>query len=808
MGFDVKYALRMLFKRPLFSAIIVLTVALGIAATTTAFSVVNAVLIEPLPYPSPEQLVYVWEHNLPRAQDRNVVSPANFIAWIERQPGVFSSIAAFGASSATVTGDGEPERIGLVQSTAALFPMLGATPLHGRLYVEGEDRQGAPAVVVLGESFWRRRFGGDPGVVGDEIMLNDRQFTIVGVMPASFQLQVPTSFGFSGATDAWAPIQISEQHRTWSGRYLQVLARLGPGITVQVAQDRMAELAQRLEAEFPERQAGWTVNVLPVRDQIVGDVSLALIVIFGAVLLVLLIACANVANLLLTRATERQQEVAVRAALGAGRRRLARQLVVESVTLAVFGGLTGVLLATWGVSALIALAPDIPRLDGVGLDLPVLGFALGATLFTGLLFGLAPAVHVLRSDIANWLRGRGGEGGRRDARRTRDALVIAEIALSLILLVGAGLLIRSLARLIDVGVGFDTAQLFTGTIDLPGARYADGEPPSIQFFEQLVDRVQAIPGVEAASAITFAPLTGPGSATSFRALDRPPPEAGEDPVADIRWVHRDYHRTMDIPLLRGRLFDRQDGPGAPLRVVISEAMQRELWPDADALGRFIEMEWGDTLVAEIIGVVGDVRHNGPGDAPRSMIYWNHEQFEAFNMMTLVVRASGDPLALAPAIRNEIRQLDPTLPMYGLGTMEQLLADALKRARFAAFSLGVFATLALALALIGIYGVMSYVTGRRIQEFGVRLALGADPAQMIRLVVRHGMMLVAIAVAVGTAGALALTRIMQRMLFEVGAGDAPTYMLMASLIALTALAACWVPARRASAVNPIVAMRTE
>ena len=807
MGFDVRYALRMLFRTPLFSSIVVVTVALGIAATTTAFSVVNAVLIEPLPYPEPAQLVYVWEHNLPRARDRNVVSPANFIAWREQASDVFASLAAFGASSATITGGGEPERIGLIQSTSALFPMLGATPLVGRLYVEGEDRDGAPRVAVLGEAFWRSRFGGDRTVVGREIMVNDRAATVIGVMPASFELEVPVAFGFTGTNDMYMPIQIGEQHRTAGGRYLQVLARLAPGITVEAARRQMISLAQRLEAEFPERQTGWSVNVLPMREQIVGDVSRALLVIFGAVSFVLLIACANVANLLLTRATERQQEVAVRAALGAGRRRLARQLIVESVTLAFTGGLVASLLAVWGIGALVALAPDIPRVGEISLDTPVLLFTFATTLLTGLLFGLAPAAHVLRSDLAGWLRGRSGEGGRREARRTRDALVVVEIALSLILLIGAGLLIRSLTRLMDVGVGFDTERVFTGTIDLPGARYPEG-PASIAFFEQLVDRVQAIPGVEAASAITFAPLSGPGSATDFRALDRPEPAAGEFPVADIRWVHRDYHRAMGIGLVRGRLFERQDGPGAPVRVVINEAMQRDLWPAEDPIGRRISMEWGDTLVAEIIGVVKDVRHDGPGAAPRAMIYWNHEQFEAFNMMTVVARTSGDPLAVLPSIRAELGALDPTLPIYGVQTMDGLLADALKRARFAAVSLGVFAALALALALIGVYGVMSYVTQRRVREFGVRLALGAEPSRMIALVVKQGMALVAAALAIGAIGALALGRLLRGLLFEVGVADPLTFAGTVALLVVTAFVACWLPARRAGAISPVAAMRAE
>jgi predicted permease len=806
MGFDFRYALRMLQKRPWFSFVVVLTIGLGIAATTTAFSVVHAVLLSPLPYPAPDRLVYVWEHNIARGQDRNVVSPLNYIAWRERATS-FESMAAFLAMSATITGDGEPERVGSVLVTADFFDILGAVPMRGRLFHAGEDRAEAARVVVLGENFWRRRYGGDAGIVGRTITLNDRPAEVVGILPASFQFDVPGGFGFTGTYDVWAPFPEQEAHRTWGGRYLTVIGRLAAGNNLDGAQRSMAALSQRLVEEFPDDLTGWTVNVVPMREQVVGDVSRALLVIFGAVSFVLLIACANVANLLLTRASERHQEVAVRVAMGASRVRIARQLIAESVALAAVGGGLGVLLSAWGVAVLRVLNPDIPRLETVALNGPVLAFAIGITVFTGLLFGLAPVIHVVRSNLAIWLRGRAGDGGRREAQRMRGALVVTEIALSLMLLIGAGLLGRSLLRLINVGVGFDTDRLLVATVELPSVRYENG-PEAAVFFEDLVDRVQRIDGVEAASAITFAPLSGPASATSFWPNDRPVPPAGDRPSAEIRWIHRDYHRAMDIPVLLGRPFNETDGPAAPLRVVISEALQREIWPNENPIGRTLTMPWDEDRVAEVIGVVRDIKHGGPNEVPRSMIYWNHVQFRDFNVMTIVARAERSPLALLPAIRAQLADMDPTLPLYAANTMDENLSAALTRARFAAVSLGVFATVALVLALIGIYGVMSYATGQRINEFGVRLALGAHPGHVVGLVLRQGIVLISVAVGLGVAGALILSRVLQNLVFEVDTLDPLTFVTMVVILALTALAACWIPAHRASVINPVRAMRAD
>jgi putative ABC transport system permease protein len=467
----------------------------------------------------------------------------------------------------------------------------------------------------------------------------------------------------------------------------------------------------------------------------------------------------------------------------------------------------GLLLSAWGIAVLDILNPDIPRLDTVTLNGSVLLFATGLTLLTGLLFGLAPVIHVMRSNLAVWLRGRSGDGGRREAQRMRGAMVVTEIALSLILLIGAGLLGRSLLRLIDVGVGFDTENLLVASIELPTARYEQGEQAAL-FFETLVEHVQGIDGVEAASAITFAPLGGPGSATSFWPNDRPVPPAGEHPIADIRWIHRDYHSAMEIPVLLGRAFDETDGANAPLRVVISENLKREIWPNESPIGRTLTMPWRGDRVAEVIGVVADVKHDGPNDVPRSMIYWNHAQFRDFNSMTLVVRGQRNPLTLLPAIRTRLAEMDPTIPIYAANTMEENHSAALTRARFAAVSLGAFASIALVLALVGIYGVMSYATGQRINEFGVRLALGAHPGHVVGLVLRQGMTLIALATGLGVLGALVLSRVLRNLVFEVDTLDPLTFITMVLVLALTAVAACWIPARRASLINPVRAMRSE
>ncbi|MGH7471033.1 MAG: ADOP family duplicated permease [Longimicrobiales bacterium] len=807
MQVELRQAIRFLLRRPGFSGVIVLTVALAIAATTVAFAVVDGALLEPLPYTAPEQLVVVWERNIPRNRERNVVSPTNYLHWRESTTS-FTGLGAIVQSGGTVTDRGDAERVGLVVASASLLQVLGAHALVGRLYREADDREGADPVVVLSEGYWLRRFGGDRNIIGQTLMLNGSPRTVIGVLSRRSEFKPAFSFSAgTGTIDVWLPPRYGAQARQARGRFLQVVARLRPGVTISQAQAEMSALARRARDEFPDRQAGWDVNVVPLRADIVGETRTMLLVIFGAVCFVLLIACANVANLLMTRATARQPEMAVRSALGAGRLRLMRQLLLESLLLATLGGVAGVGLAQFALRALIASAPDIPRVDAIALDGSVLGFALLATVITSLLFGLAPALHMAGANAASWLKDRGGASARLGARQLRGALVVVQVSLSLVLLIGAGLLVRSLANRLALGVGFETEQLLTADVELSGQRYAEPRAQAL-FFEQLVDRVRTLPGVSAVSAITFAPLTGGASATTFWVLDRARPPAGELPGADIRWVHRDYFRTLAIPIVAGQTFTDADGQNAPLRVVINETGARTLFPGESAVGRRIAMPWNDTLVAEIAGVVGDVRHDGPDSEPRSMLYWEHRQFRSFSNMTLIVRAAGNPTDLVPGLRAALNELDANLPLYNARTMPQLFSAVLARSRFATIALGLFALLALVLAGIGIYGVVSYATQQRFREIGIRMALGADRSSVIRLVVTQGVALIGIALVIGAAGAVGLSRLLGSLVFDVSTRDPLTFLGMAVLLGLVGFLASWLPARRASGIDPVNAIRAE
>ena len=805
MSSELRQAARFLRRRPVFSGAIVLTVALAIAATTLAFAVVDGVLLEPLPYANADRLVVVWEHNVKRGQDRTSASPANFLTWREELK-VFDALASVVQLSTTVLGQGEPERVGVMQASATYFDLVGARPLVGRLYGKADDVEGAAPVVVLSQGYWQRRFGADRGIVGRTLTVGGQPRTVIGVLPGRFDFQPQATFGSIGSRDVWLPPQFNASARRFSGRYLQVLGRLAPGVAVERAQQEASALAARLAEAFPDRQTGWDVNVVPLKRDLVGDARTTVLIVFGAVCFVLLIACANVANLLLTRATERQQEMAVRAAMGAGYRRLLRQLLVESLILSLLGGAAGLVLTRWGLNWLVTSTPDLPRLDAIRMTPSVVGFALLATLATALLFGLAPALHVAGADVGSWLRER-GTAGRRGAHRIRGTLVVVQVALSLVLLIGAGLLIRSLANRLTVGVGFDVSRLLTAEIQLPASRYDRPEAQS-RFFEQLVDRMAAAPGVRAASAIVFAPLAGKGSGTSFWPMDRPVPAADQQPVAEVRWVHRDFHRTVGIPLLAGRYFDDTDRRGVPLHVLINETGARQLWPGQSAVGKRIAMPWEDTLVAEVVGVVRDIRPDGPDVEPGIMLYWEHRQFRPFSQMTIVIRTTGDPTSVTPALRAAVRELDPQLPIYNIRTMADLFAGALARARFTTLSLGAFAFLALLLAAVGIYGVMAYATQQRAREIGIRIALGADRSAVTRMVVRQGMVLVALALTVGAVGAVTLSRVLRSLVFHVSTTDPPTFAAMAMLVSLGGLVACWLPARRATRVDPMVALRYE
>lgn len=811
MSAEVRQALRSFIRRPAFSAVIVLTVALAVAATTLVFGVVNGVLLAPLPYENPDRLVTVWEHlqRPDRDNPRNVVSPANFLTWRDQLES-FDALASLVAGSNTLLGEGNAERVGVMVASAAYFEIVGARPLAGRLYGEAEDVADGPAVAVLAEGYWRRRFGADTAVIGRTLTIGGTPTTVVGVLPQRFDFEPMMSFSGVGSRDLWMPPQWASNAREFGGRWLQVLARLAPGVSVEAAQQEASALAAGLAEAFPDRQRGWGVNVVPLHQDLVGDVREAVLIIFGAVCFVLLIACANVANLLMTRATERRQEMALRSALGAGRARLIRQLLIESFALSVAGGVAGLLAAWWGLRWLAVVAPDIPRLDAIGMPAPVIGFALLATVGAALLFGLAPAVHVVGAEVGSALKDR-GVAGRRGAQRLRGALVIAQVALSLVLLIGAGLLVRSLVNRLAAGVGFDVERLLTAEVQLPRDRYDSVERRSL-FFEQLVGQSAAIRGAQAVSAITFPPLAGAGSPSSFWVLDRPIPGPGQFPSADFRWVDHRYHSAMGIPLVAGRTLDERDHAGAPLAVVINETAATQLWPDESAVGKRIAIEgWpprGDTMRSEVVGVVGDVGHEGPETEPFPMLYWDHRQFQPMDQMTLVVRSDPDVAEIVPALRAVLRELDPQLPLYNVQTMDELYSEALGRAHFTTASLGFFALAALILAAIGVYGVMAYATEQRSREIGVRLALGASPASVAGMVVRQGMVHIGIAVVLGAAGAFALARLLESLVFDVSTADPVTFVAMVMLLSITGLIACWLPARRASGIDPVEAIRTE
>jgi putative ABC transport system permease protein len=806
---DIRYALRGLIKRPVFSAVVIGTIMLAIGANAAIFSVLNGVLLQPLPFENPEGLVMVWEHNIPRANPTNVVSGANFVTWREESSS-FEDLAAITWFSQNLVEGEDAERVGVVSVNASFFPLLGVNAAHGRVFLPEDDRAGdGPRPILLSHGFWQRRFGGSSNVIGRTLNLNGFELPVIGVLPEGFRFDfLPYSFNATGTQDIWMPQQFPDEIRDASGRWLQVLGRLEPGTSIERAQTEMSTLASRLEMEYPDRQSGWTVNVVSLQEQVVGEARTPLLILFGAVAFVLLIACANVANLLLSRSVGRQQEVALRTALGASRLRLVRQLLTESSILALAGGALGLGLAFVLVDALLRLGPDIPRLADVSVSGPVIAFTLGISALTGLVFGLAPALRASRPDLAGSLKEGGARAGRSGGLlRARSALVVAEVALALILLVGSGLLLRSFANLLDLGVGFETDGLITAEVALPGRVYEE-EADRVQFFEELVGRVRSIPGVSAASAITFLPLAGSGSATSFWANDRPVPEPGELPVADLRWVHQDYHRTLGIPVIRGRLFDGRDTRDVPLRIVISEALARDLWPSEDPIGRTISMPWGDTLVAEVIGVVGDVRHQGPETEARDKIYWHHLQWQDWSGMTIVARTSGDPSMHVGSIRAELRAMDSNLPLFNVSTMTDLLGEALAARRFTMLVLGLFALVALLLASVGVYGVMSYGVSQRTQEFGVRMALGASARAVAMQVVKGGLRLVLIAVAIGGLGALALSRLMQSLVFEISTSDPVTFALAALFLAAVAAAACYWPTHRAGRVDPIEALRFE
>lgn len=803
---DLHYGVRMLVRKPGFAAIAVVTLALGIGANTAIFSVVNTVLLRPLPYPNPDELVMVWETAPKLGFPHNDVAPANFIDWRD-QNRAFAQIAAFGGNSMSLTGRGEPERIEGARVSASLFPLLGVAPVLGRVFTAEEDRPDAPGVIVLSHGLWQRRFGGDPGIIGQTLTLNYRPFTVIGVMPAPFRFP-------DREQEFWLPMAFEPEEAAGRGdHYLHVVARLGPGVTMWQAQAEMADIAARLERQYPRTNTEQGVVLVPLHEEFVGDIRKPLLILLGVVGFVLLIACANVTNLLLARAAARQKEMTIRAALGASRVRLARQLLTESVLLAGLGGAAGTLLAVWGSGLLEALVPEsLAQARGVVTDGRVLAFAVAVSLLTGVVFGLLPAQQVSKPNLTEALKegGQGSAGGGKRGR-LRGALVVGEIALSLVLLVGAGLMIRSFYRLTRVDPGFRPDQALTMRMQLSGEKH--GDPAKRRaFYEQMLQHVQSLPGVQAAGVITQLPLTTQGLYFSFSLEGQPPMASANLPQAAFRVISQDYFRALGVPLLRGRSFTPQDTEDAQAVAVINRTMAERFWPGQEAIGRRFKIGPSDSpnpwLV--VVGVVGDVRQTSLDQALKPEVYVSHQQDRRFFAIPrdLVVRTEGDPLSMAAAVRGAIWELDKDLPLFRVQTMDHIVSLAVAGQRFNLLLLTVFAALALILASVGVYGVMSYVTAQRTHEIGIRVALGARQRDMLKLVMGQGLMLIVSGVAAGLAGAFALTRLMTSLLFDIGTTDPLTFAATALLLAIVALLACYVPARRAAKVDPMVALRHE
>ena len=796
---DLRFSARMLIKHPGFTLIAVLTLALGIGANTAIFSIVNAVLLRPFPYHAPEQLVTLGEF-VPRGS----VSYPNFVDW-RAQSTLFESISAVRSNeSYNFTGAGEPERLQGRLVSAGFFSLLGTKPFLGRDFVAEDDHPGATPAVVLSYSFWSRRFGSDQNLIGKQITLNDRSYTVVGIAPQNFQ--------YGPDADVSIPIGLSAERFKARGADpgIAVVARLKPNVSQQQAQAETEMVYARMEQQYPDTNTGRRGVLLSLHETVVGDVRLPLLILLGAVALVLLIACANVANLLLVRASTRQREMSVRVALGANRSRIIRQLLTESLLLALIGAALGILIALWGTRFIANQLPEgIPRLAEASVDLRVLGFTLGVSLLTGLLFGLAPALQASRLNLTETLKegDRGSSGGR---GRLRSVLVVSEVALTLTLLVSAGLLIQSFRRVLQVDPGFDSQSLLTMQVSVNNP---DGQKIST-FFNQLQENVRKLPGVKSVAISNGLPLVTANHPTFF-IEGRPLPEKGKAPGAIRYTVSPDYFQTMGIELLKGRVFTAHETPGTPLTVVIDEALARHFGND-DPVGQRISQSSSGTPAYEIVGVVRHVEQYNLDDQAIQVpqFYLNFNQIPADRLpgstrrINLLTRTDVEPMSLTSAVRGQIVALNKDQPVFNVKTMDQIVDQSMAPRRFSMMLLAVFAVVALVLASIGIYGMMSYSVAQRTREIGLRMTLGAQRGNVLRLVIGHGMKLALVGVVLGLIAALALTRTMKNLLFGVSATDPVTFVAIALLLALVALLACWVPARRATKVDPLVALRCE
>lgn len=810
---DLRYGWRTLAKSPGFTFVAVLTLALGIGANSSIFSLINAVLLRPLPFKDPDRLVSVWERRA-ASNDANLpISAHEFVAWRD-QAHSFEGMALIQPSGFNLTGVGDPAAISAALVSSECLSVLGVAPIIGRTFLPGEDEAGSNNVAVLNEGLWKGRFGSDPDIVGKSVSLNDRNYTVVGVIP-------PMDF----MPDVVLPINLPAAAQKVGKHSHQVIGRLNPGVTLEQAKGEMARIAAGLEQQYPNNNVGHGVQMISLHENVVGDVRLALLVLFGAVGFVLLIACANVANLLLSRAASRQKEIAIRTALGAQRGRLVRQLLTESCLLAAIGGGIGLLLALWIVDLLPKIkAVNIPRIEHVGIDGKVLAVTIGLTLISGIITGLLPALRSSRQNlIQSMTEGtRTSAGGSR--RRIGNLLVVAEVALALVLLAGGGLMVKSFVRLSSVDPGFDPQNVLRLDLALPGPRYPKPQQ-QIQFYEQLLDRIKSVPGVEVVGATTQTPLS-PGDNWSFFFIEgRPAPAAGQELNAAMRSVSADYFRAMRIPLRSGRYFTETDArialpvmryyeqqpypehynePQPVPVVIINETMARTFFPNEEPLGKRLRIVASPWLT--IVGIVGDIHHTGLNAKPSPEMYLSDLQ-EPSNALAVMVRTTGDPVALAAAAREQVTAVDKDQPV-AITTMDQIFSDSVGGQRFNMMLLASFGALALGLAVVGVFGVINYSVAQRTQEIGIRIALGAGRRDIFRLIVGQGMVLALLGVGAGLAGSYALTRLISGLLFGVSPTDPSTFLAVSLLLTGVALFASYIPARRAMKVDPMVALRCE
>jgi len=802
---DIRYAARNLRKRPGFTAIAVLTLAIGIGANTTIFSTVDALILHPFSFPNQERLVVVWEQNKAVGVQRGSVAPGNFTEWRDQNQ-VCEQLIAIQQKAFDVSDESRPERFPGYGVTAGFFDALGVKAARGRTFLPEDSQPGREQVVVLKHSFWQQHFGGDASIVGKSISLNQKQFTVVGVMPADFNY--PYNSG-----EMWTPLIFTPEEQLARGdHYLRVIGLLKPGVSIEQAQSDMRSIAQRAQQQFPETNAGRDASVVTLTDDAVRGARTGVPILMGAVVFVLLIACANVANLLLVRAASRQREIAVRLALGSSRSRLIRQALTESALIGLLGGTLGLLVSIWSIAALARGIPEgfskfIPGWNRLGINLTVLAFTFGLSMLAGIIAGLASVWHSIRTNLNDALKA----GGRSDSsggsyHRLKSVLIVSEVALSLVLLIGAGLMVRSFMEMMRADLGIKSDNVLALQISLPRESYQD-DNKKIALYEQLLARVEALPGVTKVGGVNIVPFSSNDNSSTFQIVGRPPFPQGHEPDAETRVTTPAYFEAIGTALRRGRLFTAQDNAKSTRVVLVNEAFANRFLPGEDPIGQRLKFGGDDKATTQIIGVVADVKNDDFDEAPDPTAYLPFLQNVRFTM-SLVIRGKQDPKLLAAAVRSEVRVLDPNLPVSNIKTIGEMINERISAKRLMTYILAVFGLIALLLASVGIYGVMSYAVTRRTQEIGVRMALGAQAVDVLKLVIKNGMTMALIGVAIGLVGAYALTRLLANLLFKVAPTDLLTFALVTGALIVVALFACFIPARRATKVDPLVALRYE